>query len=29
MVERLGPPIVLSRRGLLEVDAILPRFFEA
>jgi oxygen-independent coproporphyrinogen III oxidase len=28
VVEGLGPPIVLSRRGLLEVDAILPRFFE-
>ena len=27
-IESLGPPVVLSRRGLLMVDALLPRFFE-
>jgi oxygen-independent coproporphyrinogen-3 oxidase len=27
-VESLGPPVVLTRRGLLQVDALLPRFFE-
>ena len=27
-IESLGPPVVLSRRGLLQVDALLPRFFE-
>ena len=28
-VESLGPPVVLSRQGLLQVDSLLPRFFEA
>jgi oxygen-independent coproporphyrinogen III oxidase len=27
-IDSLGPPVVLSRRGLLQVDALLPRFFE-
>jgi oxygen-independent coproporphyrinogen-3 oxidase len=27
-VESLGPPVVLSRQGLLQVDSLLPRFFE-
>jgi len=27
-IDSLGPPVVLSRRGLLRVDALLPRFFE-
>ncbi|MGB8852771.1 MAG: coproporphyrinogen-III oxidase family protein [Pirellulales bacterium] len=27
-VESLGPPVVLTRQGLLQVDALLPRFFE-
>ena len=28
-LERIEPEPVLSRRGLLEIDALLPRFFDS